>query len=200
MAGPTHHRRAPSHFLSGFGFPVQLVGGWIMDAPDRGFTASIAVSLEATMILAVAGIWHGLRADPTNVRMLFTLLATVLFLFVSAVGFVFLSIEGYFSVIEKTQEFGVLKILGASTRYFSLLLFLETLTICVPGTVAAIGLTFFIGRGLEFVFPNFLRLDVVYLSWPIAFGITITASLIGGVIGARKAIRDGIIQALSYEA
>ena len=170
-----------------------------MDAPDRGFTASIAVSLEATMILAVAGIWHGLRADPTNVRMLFTFLATVLFLFVSAVGFVFLSIEGYFSVIEKTQEFGVLKILGASTRYFSLLLFLETLTICVPGTVAAIGLTFLTRWGLGFSFPDFLRLDVVYLSWPIAFGITATASLIGGVIGARKAIRDGVIQALSYE-
>jgi ABC-type antimicrobial peptide transport system permease subunit len=199
MAGSTHHRRAPSHLLSGFSLPVQLVGGWIMDAPDRGFTASIAVSIEATMILTVAGIWHGLRADPTNVRMLFTFLATVLFLFVSAVGFVFLSIEGYFSVIEKTQEFGVLKILGASTRYFLLLLSLETLTICVPGTVAAIGLTFLTRWGLGFSFPDFLRLDVVYLSWPIAFGITATASLIGGVIGARKAIRDGVIQALSYE-
>jgi ABC-type antimicrobial peptide transport system permease subunit len=176
---------------------VQLVGGWIIDTPERCFTASIAVSIEATMIVTIAGIWHGLRADPTNLRMLFTSFATVLFLFVSAVGFVFLSIEGYFSVIEKTQEFGVLKTLGASTRYFLLLLSLETLTICVPGTVAAIGLTFLIGMGLEYAFRNFLRLDVVYLSWPIAFGVTVTASLIGGVIGARKAIRDGIIQALS---
>jgi hypothetical protein len=94
MAGSTHHRRAPSHLLSGFGFPVQLVGGWIMDAPDRGFTAFIAASIEATVILTVAGIWHGLRADPTNVGMPVALLATGLFLFVSAIGFVFLSIEG----------------------------------------------------------------------------------------------------------
>lgn len=171
-----------------------------MDAPERGFTASIAVSIEAILILAVAGIWHGRRADPTNVRMLGTLFAMVLFLFVSAVGFVFLSIEGYSSVIEKTQEFGVLKILGASTRYLSLLLFLETLTICVPGTVAAIGLTFLIGRGMEIRFPNFLRLDEVYQAWSIAFAITVTALLIGGAFGDRKAIRDGIIQALSYEA
>jgi ABC-type antimicrobial peptide transport system permease subunit len=78
-------------------------------------------------------------------------------------------------VIEKTQEFGVLKIPGASNRYFSLLLLLETLTICVPETVVAIGLIFFIRMGLEFAFPNLFRLDVVYLSWPIAFGITVTA-------------------------
>lgn len=171
-----------------------------MDAPDRGCTASIAVCIEATMILTVAGIWHGFRADPTNGRMLVSLLATVQFLFVSAVGFVFLSIEGYFSEIGKTQEFGVLRILGASTSYFSLLLFLETLTICVPGTIAAIGLTFLISWGLVFASSNFLRLDIVCLSWPIAFGITSTASLIGKVIGARKAIGDGILQALSYEA
>ena len=83
-----------------------------MDAPERGFTAPIAVTIEAILILAVAGIWHGRRADPTNVRMLGTLFAMVLFLLVSAVGFVFLSIEGYSSVIEKTQEFGVLNQMG----------------------------------------------------------------------------------------
>ena len=196
MAGSTHHRRAPSHLLRGFGLPMQLVGGWIMDAPERGFTASIAVSIEATMILTVAGIWHGFRANQTNERMIFTLFATVLLLFASAVGFVLLSIEGYFSVIEKQQEFGVLRVLGASMRFFLRLLLLETLTICVAGTVAAIGMTLLIRWGLDFVFPDSLRLDVVYLSWPTAFGITATASLIGGVVGARKAIRDGVIQAL----
>jgi ABC-type antimicrobial peptide transport system permease subunit len=117
-------------------------------------------------------------------------------LFASAVGFVLLSIEGYFSVIEKQQEFGVLRVLGASMRFFLRLLLLETLTICVAGTVAAIGMTLLIRWGLDFVFPDSLRLDVVYLSWPTAFGITATASLIGGVVGARKAIRDGVIQAL----
>jgi ABC-type antimicrobial peptide transport system permease subunit len=128
--------------------------------------------------------------------MIFTLFATVLLLFASAVGFVLLSIEGYFSVIEKQQEFGVLRVLGASMRFFLRLLLLETLTICVAGTVAAIGMTLLIRWGLDFVFPDSLRLDVVYLSWPTAFGITATASLIGGVVGARKAIRDGVIQAL----
>src|ERR1035437_2543189 len=200
MAASTHHRLAPSHLLRGFGLPVQLVAGWISDSPHRGFTASIAVSIEGAMILTIAGIGHGLKSDPTQLRVLVTLYATILLLFVSAVGFVFLSIEGYFSVIEKAQEFGVLKVLGASMRYFLLLLFLENLTICVPGTVVAIALTFLTRWGLGFSFPDFLRLDVEYLSWPIAFGITNTASLIGGVIGARKAIRDGVIQALSYEA
>ena len=151
------------------------------------------------MILTVAGVRHGVNADPTAVRLVFTLWASVLFLFISAVGFIFLSIERYFSVIEKTQEFGVLKVLGTSMRYFLFLLLLETCAICVPGTVGGIGLTFLMGWGVDSAFPKFLRLDVVYPWWPIAFGITATASMIGGVIGARRAIRTGVIQALSYE-
>jgi len=196
MGGSTHHRLSPIHLLSGCGLQVQLVAGWINDEPHRSFTAAVAISIEAAIILTVAGIRHGLQSDPTRLRLLVTLYATILLLFVAAIGLVFLSIECYFSVIEKTQEFGVLRVLGASMRYFLYLLLLETLTICVPGTVAAIGVTFLIRWGLDFAFPDFLRLDVVYLSWPIAFGITAIASLIGGVVGARKAIRDGVIQAL----
>jgi len=132
MAGSTHHRLAPSHLLRGFGLPVQLVAGSINDSLHRSFTASIAVSIEGAVILTIAGIGHGLKSDPTQLRLLVTPYATILLLFVSAVGFVSLSIEGYFSVIEKAQEFGVLKVLGASMMYFLLLLFLEDLTICIP--------------------------------------------------------------------
>jgi hypothetical protein len=53
---------------------------------------------------------------------------------------------------------------------------------------------------MEIRFLNFVRLNEVYLAWPIAFAITVTAFLIGGAFGARKAIKDGIVQALSYEA
>lgn len=139
------------------------------------------------------------RSDPTQLRLLVTHYATILLLFASAVGFVFVSIEGYFGVIEKAQEFGVLRVLGASTRYFLLLMFLETLTVSVPGIVVATGLTFLTRWGLGLFLADFLRLDVVYLSWPITFGITVAASLIGGVVGTGKAIGDGVAQALSYE-
>jgi ABC-type antimicrobial peptide transport system permease subunit len=157
------------------------------------------VSIEAAMILTITGVRHGVNANPTAVRLVFTLWASVLFLFISCVGFLFISIERYFSAIEKTQEFGVLKVLGASMRYFLLLLLIETCAICVPGTVGGIGLTFLMGWGVASAFPKFLQLDVVYPSCPIAFGITATASMIGGIIGARRAIRTGVIQAQSYE-
>ena len=199
MAGSYQDRLVPADRLGGFGLPVRLVAGWIRDVPQRIFTASIAVSIESAVILTLAGVRHGVRADANLVRLLFTTWATALLLFVSTAGFVLLSIERYFSVIERTQEIGVLKVLGASMRYFLLLMFLEAAAICVPGTVAGIGLTFLVRWGLAFAFPNFLRLDVVYLAWPVAFGITVAAAMIGGYIGARKAIRDGVTRALSYE-
>ncbi len=200
MPSAAHHRLLLGRCEGGFGLHLQLVAGWISDAPLRGTTASMAVSIEAATILVIAGIRHGLKVDPTSVRLVFTLWATTLLFFVSVVGFAFQTIEGYFSVIAKTQEFGVLKVLGASTKHFLLLLLFEALPICALGNVVAIALTFPIKWGIHFAFPNFLRLDVVCLSWPIAFGITLTASLVGGIIGARKAIRDGVVQALSYEA
>ena len=199
MSGSKHVRRAQTDHLKGFGLQVRLVAGWISDVPHRSVTASVAVSIEAAMILTIAGIRHGANADPTAVRLVFTVWASVLFLFISGVGFIFLSIERYFCVIEKTQEFGVLKVLGASMRFFLILLLIETCVICIPGTVGGIGLTFLMGWGVASAFPKFLQLDMVYPSWPIAFGISATASMIGGVIGARRAIRTGVIQALTYE-
>lgn len=149
MSWSKHVRLAQTDHLKDFGLPVRLVAGWISDVPHRAVTASVAVSIEAAMILTIAGIRHGANADPTAVRLVFTVWASVLFLFISAVGFIFLSIERYFSVIEKTQEFGVLKVLGASMRYFLLILLLETSAICVPGIVGGIGLTFLMGWGLD---------------------------------------------------
>lgn len=76
---------------------------------------------------------------------------------------------------------------------------MESFVICVPATVAGIGLTFLIGWGMRVTFPEFLRLDLVFMWWVIALVIGAIASLIGSGIGALKAVRDGVVQALSYE-
>jgi len=147
----------------------------------------------------VVGILHGLRVASSPARLEFGVFAIVLFLFVSLVGLVILAIERYFGMLEKTQELGVLGVLGASLTYVSGLLLLETLAICVPASAAGIGATFLMRWGAAMAFPKLLRIDVVYLWWPIAFGIAALGSVVGAVIGARKALRDGVVQALSYE-
>ena len=197
MAGTDRIRHAVITRLNALGVPVRLALGWVIDLPLTAVSASIGVSIETAIILTVSGIQAGLREDPTNVRLMFTLWATVLFAFIALVGFVLLSLERYFNVMEKAQEFGILKILGASIKFYLLLLLLETLAICIPATGAGIALACVLKIVFALGFPRFLRLDVVYSSWPIALAITASSSMIGGIIGARKAINDGIRQALS---
>ena len=158
---------------------LRLIGGWLRETPQKSYTAGIAISIEAAMLLTAAGIQHGLKSDPTFARLNFTLWTTVLLLIVTIVGFLYISIEQYFSVLERTQQFGNLKVLGAGSGYFCLLLLTETLLICVPGTVAGIFLTVLIRWGMQVTFPNFLKLDLIFAWWAIALSTVATVSRIG---------------------
>lgn len=178
---------------------AQLVRGWVRDVPHRSYAAGGLACIEVAVILTMAGILHGLGSASTRVQMPFALYAIVLLLFVSLVGCVFLAIERYFCVMEKAQELGILKVLGASLGYVLGLLLMETLAICVPGAIAGIGLAFLARWGAALAFPKLLVVDVVWPWWPLAFGVAALASMAGGIIGTRKAIRNGVIQALSYE-
>jgi ABC-type antimicrobial peptide transport system permease subunit len=158
---------------------LRLIGGWLRETPQKSYTAGIAISIEAAMLLTAAGIQHGLKSDPTFARLNFTLWTTVLLLIVTIVGFLYISIEQYFSVLERTQQFGNLKVLGAGSGYFCLLLLTETLLICVPGTVAGIFLTVLIRWGMQVTFPNFLKLGLIFAWWAIALSTVATVSRIG---------------------
>lgn len=178
---------------------MRLVLGWLRDSPQKSWTAAAAICVEAAMILTVAGIQHGLNSDPTFARLNFTLWTTVLLLVVAVVGFLFIAVERYFSALERAQEFGIMRVLGAGSRFYGLLLITEALVICIPGTLAGAGLTFLIRWGMRATFPEFLRLDFVFGWWAAALVIVAVAVLMGSGIGAAKAIRDGVVQALSYE-
>lgn len=194
----TAFRHSFANRRSGLNSAPRLVGAWICDNPFQCFAGSFVVCLEVVLILIMAGIVHGLR-DPSFERVQFTLLTAELLLFASAVGFLFLAIERYLNVTGKTQEYGLLRVLGAPSSYFLMILLYETIAIVVPGAVVGIVLTFGIRLGVDVVFANYLRMDVVVLCWPVAPGVAAIGSMIGGMIGARSAIRDGIVQALSYE-
>jgi ABC-type antimicrobial peptide transport system permease subunit len=178
---------------------ARLIFGWLRETPQKSLTAGAAICIEAAIILTVAGIQHGLNSDPTFARLNFTLWTTVLLLIVAAVVFFFIAVERYFSLVERSQELGILRILGAGSRYYGLLLLTESLMICIPSTVAGIGLTLLIRWGMQATFPEFLKLDLVFAWWGFALLTVLAATLIGSAIGAFKAIRDGVVQALSYE-
>jgi phosphatidylserine synthase len=170
---------------------LRLIGGWLRETPQKSYTAGIAISIEAAMLLTAAGIQHGLKSDPTFARLNFTLWTTVLLLIVTIVGFLYISIEQYFSVLERTQQFGNLKVLGAGSGYFCLLLLTETLLICVPGTVAGIFLTLLIRWECKHI-SKFSKAgpNICVVGNRTFDSCNCIADWAG--IGALKAVRDGV--------
>jgi ABC-type antimicrobial peptide transport system permease subunit len=158
-----------------------------------------AFAFEVGIALGWVGIVRGMSSHPTAVRMMTGAWLSVLLLFLLVVGFVFLAIERYFDVLEYAQEFGILRVLGAPYSYFLAILFWETVVVAVPGTVVGIGLTYLARAVIAAEFTRFWTLEIVYTWWPIAGAFSAAGSLLGAIVGAHKAVKNGLVQAMSYE-
>jgi putative ABC transport system permease protein len=115
------------------------------------------------------------------------------------VGFIVVCISMYTAVLERTREIGILKALGASSGYILDLLFRETLAIALIGSVAGILMTYATQWLMRHAVPASLTQETVYKWWPVAIAIAIVGALLGAILPAWKAVRQDVIQALSYE-
>lgn len=115
------------------------------------------------------------------------------------VGFIVVSIAMYTAVLERTREIGILKALGAPSDYILNLLFRETLLIALIGSVTGVLLTYGTQWLMMHAVPASLTQETVYKWWPIAGAISIAGALLGAILPAWKAVRQDVIQALSYE-
>jgi putative ABC transport system permease protein len=115
------------------------------------------------------------------------------------VGFIVVSMAMYTAVLERTREIGILKALGASSGYILNLLFRETLLIAIIGTIVGIIMTYGTQWLMMHAVPASLTQETVYKWWPIAGAISVVGALLGAILPARKAVKQDVIQALSYE-
>ena len=115
------------------------------------------------------------------------------------VGFIVVSMAMYTAVLERTREIGILKALGASSSCILDLLFRETLVIAVIGTGLGIAMTYGTQWLMMHAVPASLTQETVYKWWPIAGAISITGALLGAIFPGWKAVKQDVIQALSYE-
>lgn len=115
------------------------------------------------------------------------------------VGFIVVSIAMYSAVLERTREIGILKALGASPDYVLNLLFRETLLIALIGSLAGVLMTYGTQWLMMHAVPASLTQETVYKWWPIAGAISVAGALLGAILPAWKAVRQDVIQALSYE-
>jgi putative ABC transport system permease protein len=115
------------------------------------------------------------------------------------VGFIVVSMAMYTAVLERTREIGILKALGASSGYILNLLFRETLLIAIIGTIVGIIMTYGTQWLMMHAVPASLTQETVYEWWPIAGAISVVGALLGAIFPGWKAVKQDVIQALSYE-
>jgi putative ABC transport system permease protein len=115
------------------------------------------------------------------------------------VGFIVVSMAMYTSVLERTREIGILKALGASSGYILSLLFRETLLLAILGTVVGVIMTYGTQWLMMHAVPASLTEETVYNWWPIAGGISVAGALLGTILPGWKAVKQDVIEAISYE-
>jgi putative ABC transport system permease protein len=115
------------------------------------------------------------------------------------VGFIVVTMAMYTAVLERTREIGILKALGASSRYILNLLLRETLLIAMLGSILGIVMTDAAKWLMTQIGPASLTQETVYSWWPIASGISVIGALLGAILPAWKAVKQDVIQALGYE-
>lgn len=161
-----------------------------------GCVASSALACAA--LETAAGIYIGIGPNPSLQRLMIGLWTSGLLLCVAAIAFLVLAIEQYVEVRERTQDYGILRVLGASTRDFLSLLAIEALFISIFGAVFGIVLTLAAKGLVGMAFSRYLALSIRWVFWPAALFTSLSALMLGSGVGARKAIPDGVEEALSY--
>jgi putative ABC transport system permease protein len=125
----------------------------------------------------------------------------LLLLVVTAASFIYVIMARYAVVLERTQEIGIFRFLGASSAYIFNLLFQESLIIAISGTTVGIamayGIKWFINHVLAGILSGILTQITVFEWWPIAGVISLVSELLGAIVPSWKAVNQDVIQVLS---
>ena len=106
-------------------------------------------------------------------------------------------------MLERTQEIGIFRFLGASSAYIFNLLFQESLIIAISGTTVGIamayGIKWFVNHVLAGILSGILTQVTVFEWWPIAGVISLLSDLLGAIVPSWKAVNQEVIRALSHK-
>jgi putative ABC transport system permease protein len=158
----------------------------------------LAISVEVMLILTLVGIrYKELPPELNFIKVVISLLLLV----VIAASLIYVIMARCAEVLERTQEIGIFRFLGASSAYILSLLFQESLLIAISGTTIGIAMTFGIKWFVNHVLylPGILTQITVYEWWPIAGVISVVSDLLRAIVPAWKAVNQDVIRALSHK-
>jgi hypothetical protein len=166
--------------------------------PQKSWGSMTAIALAVAMMLACVGTRQGIGPHPNMARIMLGDWLAGLFLFVAVTALAFVAIGRYTEVVERTTEFGILTVLGASRQTLAVLLLWETLMLAVPGAILGMAFTALIRIVVAAFFSRGLQVELALAWWPVAVLVAACASMAGGVSGLSRTVRDGMVEVLSY--
>ena len=177
--------------------PKSLVLQQIRQSPRRTSLSVLAISFEVMLTLTLVGIRYTELARQVKV---FEVVISLLLLVGLLASLVCVILARYAVVLERTQDIGIFRFLGASSAYIFKLLFLESLIVAISGTTVGIamayGMKWFMNHALAGILAGILTQVTVYEWWPIAGAISVVSDLLGAILPSRKAI-DDVVKSLS---
>jgi putative ABC transport system permease protein len=156
----------------------------------------LAIGVAVMLILTLVGIRY--KELPPQLKFI-EVVITLLLLVVLAASFIYVIMARYADVLERTQEIGIFRFLGASSAYIFNLLFQESLLIAISGNTVGIAMTYGTRWFMNHVLPGILTQNTVYEWWPIAGVISVVGDLLGAMVPSWKAVNQDVIQALSHK-
>lgn len=156
----------------------------------------MALGVEVMLILTLGGIRY--KELPPELRFIEVVISLLLSVAITA-SFIYVIMARYAAALERMQEIGIFRFLGASSAYIFKLLFQESLLVAISGTMVGIAMTYGTKWVMNHAFPGILTQSTVYEWWPIAGVISVVSHLLGALGPSWKAINQDVIQALSHK-
>ena len=171
-----------------------LIAGSIRHDPSKLLRSGLLIAIEVGLLLLQIGI---IRAKHDgHAQELVSHWLSGLLEFVFWVAVLISVVDRYLEVVERSAEFGLLRILGASRTYFFVLLLQETLLFTALGALPGLFFAYVGGEMFELVSGGLVPVSIPYRWYPIVVAILIVPALLGALCALPKAIDEGMKAAL----
>ncbi|MBI1857180.1 ABC transporter permease [Candidatus Saccharibacteria bacterium] len=155
----------------------------------------IEQTLSSTDNPVQSAVSKDLLGDINNTLDIFRNFLLVIAIVAAVAGGVSIMIIMLMSVMERMQEFGIIKAGGWSNRNILYTVFIESITLSLSG--ALIG--FFVGLGIGQIINNYLGSDIAVITPLLTFGVLffgVAMGVVGGLYPAVRAARVSPVETL----
>jgi ABC-type antimicrobial peptide transport system permease subunit len=158
---------------------------------------ALGIALSVIIMLTLAGTtFVPVRSPITTMIVLRVTIAAMIWLAL-AVAVLFVAINRFSQVRERTRQFAILKVLGASFSFIAFLLFQETVIVTLSGLLIGILLAEVGSWLIAYTLPHLFASYIPYESWLLAGIVSAAVFFFAGILSAWIVTSRDLLEALS---